>query len=150
MRSPVAQAFQRGDARSGEVPIRATPHGPVTTVLVRQLTGDGTWWVLGATCAAIEVAQPSALATVSSPFRLSGESTSFETVINFALYEDNATKPLVTGATKGGANGYMGPFSTPLYFEAPTHPFGVLVVSVNSAKDGSVLEASATRVAFAH
>ena len=83
-------------------------------------------------------------------FRLSGESTSFETVINFALYEDNATKPLVTGATKGGANGYMGPFSTPLYFEAPTHPFGVLVVSVNSAKDGSVLEASATRVAFAH
>ncbi len=148
MRSPIAESFQRGDTRSGEVPIRATPHGPVTTVLVRQLTGDRSWWVLGATCADVDIAQPSALATVSSPFRLSGVSTSFEAVINFALYQDDVTTPLVTGATKGGANGYMGPFATPLYFRPPTHPFGVLVVSERSPKDGSVLEATAVRVAF--
>ena len=93
---------------------------------------------------------PSALATIASPLRFSGWSSDFEAVINSALYQDDVTTPLVTGATKGGSNGYMGPISTPLYFEAPTHPFGMLVVSVNSAKDGSVLEASATRVAFAH
>ena len=150
MRSPVAESFQRGDTRSGEVPIRSTPHGPVTTVLVRQLTGDRSWWVLGATCAAVDVARPRALATVSSPFTLSGRSTSFEAVINFALYQDDATKPLVTGVTTGGANGVMGPFARALYFEPPTHHYGVLVVSVRSPKDGAVLEASTVRVAFRH
>ena len=150
MRSPVAQSFQRGDTRSGEVPIRATSHGPVTTVLVRQLTSDRSWWVLGATCATVDVARPRALATVSSPFTLSGTSTSFESVINFALYQDDVTTPMVTGVTTGGANGVMGPFDRALYFEPPTHRYGVLVVSERSPKDGAVLEASAIRVAFRH
>lgn len=148
MRSPVAQPFQRGDTRSGEVPIRTTSNGPVTTVLVRQLTGEGSWWVLGATCAAVDIARPSALATVTAPFTLSGESTAFEAVINFALYQDDVATPLVTGTTMGGSNGLMGPFSKTLYFATPTHRYGVLVVFVRSAKDGSVLEGSTTRVAF--
>lgn len=148
MASPVARAFQQGDTRSGEVPIVTTANGPVTTVLVRQLTSDNTWWVLGSACAAVNIALPHALNTVSSPLTLTGQSTAFEAVINYSLYQDDVTAPLVTGTTMGGSNGVMGPFSTTLHFAAPTHRYGVLVVCTRSAKDGSVLEASAIRVLF--
>ena len=148
MTSPVARAFQQGDTRSGEVPIVTTANGPVTTVLVRQLTSDNSWWVLGSACAAVNIATPHALDTVSSPLSLSGESTAFEAVINYALYQDDVTTALASGTTMGGSNGVMGPFSTTLTFAAPTQRYGVLVVYTRSAKDGSVLEASAIRVAF--
>ena len=148
MTSPVARAFQQGDTRSGEVPIVTTANGPVTTVLVRQLASDNTWWVLGSACAAVNITLPHALSTVASPMPLSGQSTAFEAVINYSLYQDDVATPLVTGTTMGGSNGVMGPFSTTLDFTAPTHRYGVLVVYTRSAKDGSVLEASAIRVAF--
>ena len=148
MTSPVARAFQQGDTRSGEVPIVTTANGPVTTVLVRQLTSDNSWWVLGSACAAVNITLPHALDTVSSPMSLTGQSTAFEAVINYSLYQDDVAAPLVSGTTMGGSNGAMGPFSTTLAFAAPTHRYGVLVVYTRSAKDGSVLEASAIRVAF--
>jgi hypothetical protein len=148
MTTPQARAFQQGDTRSGEVPIVTSPTGPVTTVLVRQLTSDNTWWVLGSACAAVNITAPHALDTVSSPMALTGESTAFEAVINYSLYQDNVATPLATGTTMGGANGVMGPFSTTLSFATPTQHYGVLVVYTLSAKDGSVLEASAIRVAF--
>jgi hypothetical protein len=44
---PVIGEFQEGDARSGEVEVRAVDVGPPTRVLVRQLTDDDTWWVVG-------------------------------------------------------------------------------------------------------
>lgn len=148
MSTPQARAFQQGDTRSGEVPIVTSPTGPVTTVLVRQLTSDNSWWVLGSACAAVNISTPHALNTVTSPQILSGESTAFEAVINYALYQDNDTTPLASGTTMGGANGEMGPFNTTLSFTAPTQRYGVLVVYTLSAKDGSVLEASAIRVIF--
>ena len=148
MRAPLAHGFARGDTRSGEVAITSTSTGPVTTVLVRQVTGDGSWWVLGSTCRDVDIGEPSALATVASPLRLRGWSSAFEGVINDALYEDDVARPIATGTTMGGANGVMGPFATTLTFPAPAHPYGVLVVSVRSPKDGDVLEAAAIRVAF--
>ncbi|MHB8827491.1 MAG: Gmad2 immunoglobulin-like domain-containing protein [Acidimicrobiales bacterium] len=148
MTSPVARAFQRGDTRSGEVPIVTTTNGPVTTVLVRQLTSDNSWWVLGSACAAVNITLPHALDTVSSPLTLTGQSTAFEAVINYSLYQDDVAAPMVSGTAMGGSNGVMGPFSTTVTFAAPAHRYGVLVVYTRSAKDGSVLEASAIRVAF--
>ncbi len=148
MTTPQARAFQQGDTRSGEVPIITSPTGPVTTVLVRQLTSDNTWWVLGSACAAVNITSPHALDTVSSPMALTGESTAFEAVINYSLYQDNVAIPIATGTTMGGSNGVMGPFSTTLSFATPSQRYGVLVVYTRSAKDGSVLEASAIRVAF--
>ena len=53
MTQPLLGAFQRGDSRSGEFSLRANATGPVTTVMVRQLTADNTWWVIGAACADI-------------------------------------------------------------------------------------------------
>lgn len=148
MTSPVARTFQQGDTRSGEVPIVTTANGPMTTVLVRQLTSDNSWWVVGSACASVNITLPHALEAVSSPLSLTGQSTAFEAVINYSLYQDDVTSPLVSGTTMGGSNGVMGPFSTTLTFAAPTHHYGVMVVYTRSAKDGSVLAASAIRVAF--
>jgi hypothetical protein len=44
---PVIGEFRPGDGRSGEVEVRAVDVGPPTRVLVRQLTDDDTWWVVG-------------------------------------------------------------------------------------------------------
>lgn len=44
---PVVGEFRAGDGRSGEVWVRAVDVGPPTRVLVRQLTDDDTWWVVG-------------------------------------------------------------------------------------------------------
>jgi hypothetical protein len=44
---PVIGEFRAGDGRSGEVEVRAVDVGPPTRVLVRQLTDDDTWWVVG-------------------------------------------------------------------------------------------------------
>ena len=148
MTTPVARAFQRGDSRSGEVPIVTTTNGPLTTVLVRRLAPDDTWWVLGSSCSTVTITQPSALEKVSSPLTLSGQSTAFEGVINFSLYQDDARAPLVAGTTMGGSNGVVGKYRATLRFATPAKHFGTLVVYSRSAKDGSVLDASAIRVAF--
>ncbi len=147
---PVIGAFQRGDTRSGEVPVRATPNGPVTTVMVRQLTSDNTWWVLGAASASINVTAPQALASVSSPLALSGRSSAFEAVVNVDLRQDNSLVPVVRTTVMGGSMGVMGPFAKSVTFSAPTASAGALVLRTFSAKDGSVVEASVLRVVFAH
>ena len=149
MRDVTAGPVAQGDSRSGEVSVRATPAGPLTTVLVRQLTSDNSWWVLGASSDQLGIAEPGALETISSPLFVTGSSTAFEGVINDALYQDGVMAPLVTGTAMGGSNGVVAPYTTTLTFAAPTHPYGVLVVFARSAKDGSVVAASAIRVAFA-
>ncbi len=148
MTSPSPSAFQQGDARSGEVPLIAVTHGPVTTVFVRQLTSDGTWWVLGSACATISIANPRALERVASPLTVKGESTAFEGVVNYSLFQDDTEAPLASGTTMGGSNGVMGAFSAALHFAAPSHRFGTLMVYTRSAKDGSVLDASVLRVEY--
>ena len=149
MRGVTASPFAQGDTRSGEVAIRTTATGPITTVLVRQLTSENSWWVLGASCAELSIAEPGALETIASPLSLTGSSTAFEGVINYALYQDGLTAPLASGTAMGGSNGVVAPYAVTVTFAAPTHRYGVLVVTTRSAKDGSVLEASAIRVAFA-
>jgi hypothetical protein len=147
---PIIGAFQRGDTRSGEVPVRASSNGPVTTVMVRQLTSDNTWWVLGAASASISVAAPEALASVSSPLAVSGRSTAFEAVVNVDLRQDNSLVSVVRTTVMGGSMGVMGPFAKSVTFSAPLESAGALVLRTFSAKDGSVVQASVVRVTFAH
>ena len=146
--SPIIGAFQRGDTRSGEVPVRASANGVVTTILVRQVTSDDSWWILGATSPDIVLTTPSALAAITSPVHFAGRSTAFEAVVNVAVRQDGATTPLATGTVHGGSMGVMGPFSSSLPFTAAPHHAGAIVLWTVSAKDGSVVTASALRVAF--
>ncbi len=147
MPNPVLGEFRQGDSRSGEVDVQPFASGPVTTVLVRQLTDD-TWWVLGATTTNIQVTAPSALATITSPVTLTGTSTAFEATVNVEVREDGNAQALGSGFVMGGGNGQFGPFDSTLTFTAPTQEFGAVVFFTVSPEDGGILEAAVVRIAF--
>jgi hypothetical protein len=145
---PVVEAFQQGDARSGEVPVRPAEQGPVTTVLVRQVTDDDTWWVIGAVNEHLQVTTPEALAVVGPPLAIAGQSTAFEATFTAEVRDDGNLEPLVIEPVMGGSNGEMGPFSAELSFESPNEGGGALVLSTQSMEDGSTWEASVVRLSF--
>lgn len=146
--NPIMGAFQQGDSRSGEVPVRATPTGVETTILVRQLTSANSWWVLGASCPDIVVAGPSPSESISSPVVLRGRSTAYEGVVNVEIRQDGTLTPLKSDTVMGGSMGAMGNFTKSVKFASPSSRGGALLFRNLSAKDGHVIEASVIRVAF--
>jgi len=146
---PVVGTFQEGDSRSGEVEIRPRADGPATTVFVRQLTDDDSWWVLGCAAPSIELTEPGALVAISSPVTLSGQSTAFEANVNVEIRQDESIAPLAQDFVMGGSMGEMGPFSKAIAFDPPTAPAGAVVLRTFSMEDGATDEAAVLRVAFA-
>ncbi len=146
--NPIIEPFQQGDSRSGEVPVKTVPNGAVTTVLVRQLTADQSWWVIGAVSGNIQLKSPSALEAVGNPVLLTGTSTAYEAVVNVQIRQDGSLTPLVRTTVMGGSMGVMGPFSKSIAYATPSSTGGAVVMYTLSAKDGSILEASVLRIAF--
>ena len=146
-RSPVVGAFQAGDSRSGEVPVRPRSDGPVTTVLVRQVGSGEDWSVLGAAADTIEVAAPDAGDEVSSPVEVSGRAHAFEGHVDVEVRVDGELGPIGAGFVTGGGD-EMRPFQGSVPFETPGEPFGAVVFFTTSAENGEVWQASAVRVAF--
>ena len=147
--APVVGEFQQGDSRSGEVPVRSSATGAITTVLVRQLTSDDSWWVLGAATANIQITTPSLLTNLHSPATLRGVSTAFEAQVNVELRADQSLAAIGTGYVMGGSMGQLASFEGQISFTATTARYGTLLMRTYSAKDGSVLEASALRIMYA-
>jgi len=145
---PVVGAFEQADSRSGQVPVQASSTGPVTTVIVRMLTADNTWWVLGASTPNLQLETPKTLDTVGSPVTLSGQSTAFEATVNVQIRQDGVLAPVKEAIVMGGSNGTMGPFSGTVDFAHPTATAGAIVLKTISAKDGNISEASVIRVRF--
>jgi hypothetical protein len=146
---PVVGEFQQGDTRSGEVAVRPVSNGPVTTVLVRQLGSDGSWWVLGSVTADIQLTAPAAGSAISSPVRLQGTSTAFEANVGVEIRQDGSTAPIGEGYVMGGSMGEMGPFDSELTFTAPTADSGAIVLTTDSMENGQIWGASVVRVQFA-
>ncbi len=128
---PVVGAFQQGDSRSGEVQVRPLKNGPVTTVFVRQLGKDDSWWVLGSATAAIRLSTPDWFAQVSSPVTVAGESSAFEGTVQTQVREDGRDAPLGSGFVTGGSMA-LGPFTGTLAFSRPTQQYGALVLYTDS------------------
>lgn len=145
---PVLGEFRQGDSRSGEVEVRPQADGPVTTVFVRQLGDDGSWWVLGSATANIEVTEPAALATIGDPVTLKGTANAFEGTVDVDIRADGRDEPLAKGFVTGRM-GEMGPFDSTLSFPSPHGGYGAVVFRTLSAEDGSVWEAAVVRVKFA-
>lgn len=145
---PVVGEFRSGDSRSGEVTIQPQAQGPVTTVFVRQLTADDTWWVLGAGTQSLQFTSPAALAAISSPVTLEGQSTAYEATVNVKVRQDGTVDPLGEDVVMGGSMGEMGPFSKAVSFDAPTASAGAIVLETLSAENGTVWEAAVRRVRF--
>lgn len=146
--APVVGGFAQGDSRSGEVPVRPTADGPVTTVLVRQLSGEQTWSVLGAATEGIEVTEPAPSAVLRSPFALRGSALAFEGHVDVQVREDGRTAPLGETYVTGGGD-VQRPFTATVSFATPTGAYGSLVLLTRSAEDGAVWQASVQRARFA-
>jgi Immunoglobulin-like domain of bacterial spore germination len=144
---PVVGGFMQGDARSGEVEVRPMVNGPVTTVFVRQLGTDGTWWVLGSATANIAADAPGAGEAISSPVSVSGNALAYEGTVNVEIRQDGAARPLGTGVVTGGGD-ILRPFSGEIGFSAPTEQHGAAVFLTHSEEDGRVWEAAVVRVSF--
>ena len=146
---PIVGDFAPGDLRSGEVAVRRTDPGPVTTVLVRQLGADDTWWVIGSATDNIVVEQPEALATVASPLVVSGQARAFEGTVDVQLRADGIDDPLIEGFVTGSGGQDLGPFEGTFEFDDTDASAGALMLFTLSAEDGTVSEASVMRVFFA-
>lgn len=145
---PIVGEFLAGDARSGEVEIRAVENGPVTVVLVRQLADDDSWWILGAISANITVDEPQAQAEVTSPLTVSGSASTFEGTVDVQLRADGYGEPIFEGFVTGSGGAEPGPFSESFEFTSPGETGGALVMLSLSPKDGSTMEATVLRVFY--
>lgn len=145
---PLVGEFARGDARSGEVPVRPTARGPVTTVFVRQLGTDGTWWVLGSATANIAVDSPGSGDAIASPVAVSGSALAWEGVVNVEIRQDGSRQPLGTGVVTGGGD-TMRSFAGEIEYSIPTADRGAVLFISHSAMDGRVWQAAVIRVSFA-
>ncbi|MFN8052633.1 MAG: Gmad2 immunoglobulin-like domain-containing protein [Acidimicrobiales bacterium] len=145
--APVVGPFNAGDSRSGEVEVRPRADGPVTTVLVRQLAADTSWWVTGAVSGDIEVDQPQVLATVTSPLKLSGRARGFEGTWKVVLLADGTRTPLAQGVVTGRGDGVLGPFESELTFTR-SGGWGDVLFTTDSAENGQVWQAAVLRVQF--
>jgi len=126
--------------------MESTALGPTTTVIVRQIGADGSWWVLGASTPNIKLTQPATLSTIASPVRLRGTSTAYEATVRVFIRQDDVVTPLVESYLMGGANGQMAPFDASFTFARPTSRYGAIVLDTTSSANGHVVEATVIRV----
>jgi hypothetical protein len=146
---PVVGEFAELDETSGEVGVRPSAEGPVTTVQLRRIAGAETWSVTGSTTAEILATSPASGAEVSSPVQLEGTSTAFEGTVQVSVRDADA-QPLGAGFVTGGSMGEMGPFTESLGFDAPATPTGSIALYTLSMEDGGgVLAATVVPVRFA-
>ncbi|WP_214401421.1 Gmad2 immunoglobulin-like domain-containing protein [Pseudonocardia lacus] len=145
---PVVGPYRAGDSRSGEVDVRPTRRGPVTTVLVRRMSDDR-WWVLGAASADIQLDTPRAGDVLAPPsVALTGRALAFEGTVAVSVVDDASAEPLGTGWVTGGGD-ELRPFEGAVAIGRPRAERGAVVLTSDSAMDGSVMAASVVRVAFA-
>jgi hypothetical protein len=145
---PVVGEFQQGDSRSGEVEVRPVEDGPVTTVLVRQVGDDDTWWVLGSATANIEVDLPTAMSAVDDPLLTEGRASAFEGTVEVEIRVDGEPEPLGTGFVTGSGDATLGPFEGEIRWPNPGGGWGAVVFLTRSAENGQVWEAGVLRVGF--
>jgi hypothetical protein len=147
-RAPVVGELRQGDTRSGEIDLRPRPDGPVTTVFVRQLSGEDTWSVLGATTADIQIDAPSAGQAVGDPVVVRGRAVAFEGTVEVAVLADDVPEPIGTGLVTGGGD-QLRPFQGAIDRVSTDVARGALVLFTVSMEDGAVWSASVVRIAFA-
>jgi hypothetical protein len=144
---PVVGEFQQGDSRSGEVEVRPQENGPVTTVFVRQLGTDDTWWVLGAATAEIVFTLPAVGSAIDTPLAVAGEALAFEGNVQVEVRGDGSVEPIGESFVTGGGD-VMRPFTGTIEFQSPQGGWGAVMGFTLSAEDGRVWQATVFRVGF--
>jgi hypothetical protein len=145
---PVLGEFQAGDSRSGEVEVRAREDGPVTTVLVRQLDDDDSWWVLGSQTADIQLDEPVSGSTIDNPLSLSGQALAFEGTVQVEVRGDESVSPVGEGFVTGSGGPDPGPFEGQIDWTNPDGGWGALVLYTMGGEDPVVWQATVVRIRF--
>lgn len=143
--APRVGPFRQGDSRSGEVDVRPVDDGPVTTILVRQASGDRAWSVLGAATPSIEVATPGAGDEIGAPATVAGRAFTFEGHVTVEVRQDGRADPAGKGFVTGGGD-EMRPFTGEVSVAPGPGGYGAVVFLTHSAEDGRVWQAAARRV----
>ncbi len=145
---PILSAFQQGDARSGEIEVRAFAAGDPTVVLVRQLEDD-TWFVIGAETESIQLASPAAGEAISSPQALAGQAYAFEGTVAVFLFGPDLGAPIAETFVTGRGDGELGDFTGEVTFTVPDGAeFGTLYLTSSGGEDGGTVAAQVVRVRF--
>lgn len=145
---PLVGEWVPTDARSGEVLVRPTAHGPATTVFVSRLSPDGSWWVLGAATGDITVDAPRSGDAVTSPVTVVGSALAPDRTVVMEVRQDGTPEPLGDGFVSGGGNSVRRSFWGRISFDPPTVDHGALLFLARSADDDRVWEATVIPVRF--
>lgn len=145
---PRVGEFRAGDGRSGEIEIRPSDTGPVTTILLRQVAADESWWVIGAVSEDIVIDQPSTGQVVTGTMLVAGEARAFEGTVDVALFAHGQTEPLVTGFVTGRGDGELGAFEESFDVPASASGPGFLLLTSPNADDGAAWTVAAIPVEF--
>lgn len=143
---PVIGEFRAGDSRSGEIDVQPGATGPITTILVRQVGSDDSWWVIGATSEDIVISQPSTGQTLTASMRLTGEARAFEGTVDVALFVHGQADPVVSGFVTGRGDGVLGPFDESFDLPAGIAGPGMLLLTSAGGEDGTAWTVAAIPV----
>ena len=146
-RDPLYGELQPGDSRSGEIQVRPVPDGPVTTLLVRQMSDDH-WYVIGATSPEIELDEPTAGSAIDHPLRVSGRATASEGQVRVAVHERGDDAPRGEGLVATNGTAELSPFVGEISWDNPGGGWGSVVVTTSNGADGAVWTAIAIPVGF--
>lgn len=143
----VLSEFRQGDSRSGEIEVRPTsrPGAPETVLFLRQIVGRR-WSVIGAAARDIRVAEPATgHVDGTPPVRVSGEGRAFEGHISVEVRTEEEV--LGTGFVTASGDESYGPFAGDIDYRKPQMRIAAAVVFIiQSAEDGSVMQASAVPI----
>ena len=95
----------------------------------------------------LRLSSPQPGAVITSPITLKGESTAFEGTVNVQIRQQETV--IGRAFYTGGGNGEFAPFAAAVAFDAATNvKRGAVELLTYSAEDGSVQEATVSRVRF--
>ncbi len=145
--SPVVGELQEGDSRSGEVEVRPSDAGPVTTVAVRRMSDDALY-VLFAATSEVELLLPTAGSAIDHPLEVEGWGRGFEGQVRVAVFDRTSSEELGHGFFTAGGEGELAAFNGEVAWENPGGGWGVVVASVHGGPDGTTWAASAFPVGY--
>lgn len=147
---PIVGEFLGGDLRSGEVEVRSIAPFTPTTVLVRQLTDDDSWWVIGSVSENLLLELPEPGDTIGDPLLISARTVAWEGTVEVKVRVDGEDADRWLGFFTGpGAPGEPGEVQAVIPWDPPTEGWGTLILfTQDGAKTGEVLEGTAIRVRF--
>ena len=147
-REPLIGEFRAGDGRSGEIEIRPSATGPVTVVLLRQVTADDSWWVIGAVTDDIDLDTPRTGDVIEGSLQLSGRARAFEGHVTITVHRHGDDEPIAQSFVTGRGDGVLGPFEKQLDVYPPTPGPGLVLLVAPSAEDGSAWAVTAVPISL--